>query len=222
MTIIAVAGEKGGCCKTTIATNIAVFLDNDGCTVGILDADPNPAASRFVKRRDENLQDHSRIECKRATGDIDHTIQGMAKDYDHVIIDCGGFDSLEARYAMALGDIFISPFQPSVYDLETAKAIDDLTTRAMVFNPELKAYALLVAVSNNVNSRLKKEAFQELNKLKSLTCMRACTHQLEIWRTTAAKGLGVIETDQKKAFGDIIDIMQELKVLNLSEVEHAL
>lgn len=210
MTIIAIGSEKGGCGKTTIATNLAVCLALRGHTVGILDADPKPAASRFTERR-ENLN-VIQIPSRRAVGDIDLTIEGMAKEYDHLVIDCGGFDSIETRYALAMGDIFISPFQPSVYDLDTAKEIDALVFEALVFNKNLKTYSLLVAVSNNVNSRLTLSAKDELNELKTLKCLHVCMHTLDVWRTSAKSGLGVVETKSGKATADMNQLLQELNL----------
>ena len=148
--IIGIGGEKGGCGKTTAATNIAAYLAYKGKDVGILDADPKPAASNWVARRKE--QDLPAIACKRAIGDIDAVIKAMGKEHEFTIIDCGGMDSSEMRYAIAYSDIFIAPFMPSVYDTSTAKAIDELVARGKIFNPKLKAFSLIAGASNNRQS----------------------------------------------------------------------
>lgn len=51
--IFLIAGEKGGVGKSTIATNLAVYLAHQGVDVVLLDTDGQATASRFVERRDE-------------------------------------------------------------------------------------------------------------------------------------------------------------------------
>lgn len=206
--IIGVGGEKGGCGKTTLATNIAAVLVPDH-TVCLIDADPKPAASRWIERR-VNTGDMPQIHSKRAIGDIDDTIKACGKKYDFTIIDCGGLDSKEMRFAIAYGDIFIAPFMPSIYDTDTATAIDKICASGQIFNPDIKCYSVLMNASNHPKSRSNRETRADLETMKNLVCMQACTHNLDEYRFTARAGLGAVEGKNENAKSEMLEIVKEL------------
>ena len=210
MAIIGVGGEKGGSGKTSLATNVAAYLASKNNSVAILDADPKPAASGWAARREANRPDLPAIEFKRITGDIDDAIKSMGEKYDYLIIDCGGMDGREMRYSILYSDIFLVPFMPSIYDTATAIMVDEIVGNGLVYNAELKAYSVLMAMANNRRSIIAQETRVELAQLKHLTLLGAGIYQLEEWRHTAREGLGVIEGRNDKAKNDITTVIQEL------------
>jgi chromosome partitioning protein len=209
MAIIGVGGEKGGCGKTTLAVNIAVYLAYKGNTVAIIDADKIPHSKAWSVRR-EDYPDLPQIPCKRATGEIDDTIKAMGKQYDYVVIDCGGLDSMEMRYAMAYGDIFISPFNTSYFDTGTASGINAMAKQASIFNPKLKSYSVLVSCSNNRVNKSKVAAIVGLSEQSNLSLLGSCTHALEVYRHTVMNGQAVMDAKQGKAHADMQNIVEEL------------
>ena len=52
---ILVVNGKGGCGKTTIATNLAVAYANSGAKVALLDNDPQASSTHWASVRDEGL-----------------------------------------------------------------------------------------------------------------------------------------------------------------------
>lgn len=210
--IIGIGGEKGGCGKTTLATNIAAYLAHSGKKVAMIDADPKPATAEWVARRENNSEGVRPIKCKRATGDIDDTIIAMGREYDALIIDCGGLDSVEMRYAMAYSDIFIAPFMPSIYDTGTAKAVDDLVHRIKVENPSLRAYTLLMGASTHPRGRSTRLTVDDLKTLPHMTLLNSYLYTWEVWRNSAREGLGVIESTHDKAKANITQLIKELEL----------
>ena len=55
--VIAVAQQKGGSGKTTIAVNLAVALIREGHRVALLDTDPQGSLGRWFMTRRERLGD---------------------------------------------------------------------------------------------------------------------------------------------------------------------
>ena len=51
---IMVMNAKGGCGKSTIATNIASYFANEGATVALADYDPQRSGLDWLDRRPEN------------------------------------------------------------------------------------------------------------------------------------------------------------------------
>ena len=210
MTIIGVGGEKGGSGKTSFATNAAAYLASQGHSVAILDADPKPAASRWAARRKESHPELPTVEFKRATGDIDDTIKAMGQRYDYLVIDCGGMEGPEMRHAIVESDVFVVPFMPSIYDTETAEAVDKLVGTGKAYNKNLRAHSLLMAVANNRLSKTAIATRTDLEGMKNLPCVSKPIYQLDEWRHTARDGLGVIEGRNAKAKNDIRMVLEEL------------
>ena len=52
---ILVANSKGGCGKTTVATNLATAYANAGLRVGLYDCDPQASARHWAETRSEDL-----------------------------------------------------------------------------------------------------------------------------------------------------------------------
>ena len=52
---ILVINGKGGCGKTTVATNLAVAFANKGTSVALLDNDPQGSSTFWAEQRDADL-----------------------------------------------------------------------------------------------------------------------------------------------------------------------
>ena len=51
--VILVANSKGGCGKTTLATNLAAYFAHSGQAVTLLDLDPQQSATQWVRLRED-------------------------------------------------------------------------------------------------------------------------------------------------------------------------
>jgi chromosome partitioning protein len=157
---VLVGGQKGGTGKSTTATNLAVMsalMNHDTVLVDTDDDQYN--ASNFIQHRNE-LNIHPSPECIQLTGKIHHELGNLAKRYERVIVDAGGRDSPELRYAMSAKCIntMISPIKPSDYDLQTLQNIDDLVMFAQGLNPNLVAYMLFSQCNTHVKDKSVKDA----------------------------------------------------------------
>jgi len=148
--ITLIGGEKGGTGKTTLAVNLACLAAADGADLVFVDTDPQRSAALFFTQRHESGQE-PRIPCVEKRGKtLGRELQDLNKRYDLVIVDAGGRDSMELRYAVAVADEVYTPIQPAQADLWTLDKMSELLDQAWAFNPDLKAYVILNRCSTNV------------------------------------------------------------------------
>lgn len=125
-TVIAVANQKGGCGKTTVAMNLAGVLSSEGgMRVLLIDADPQASAQQWAMRAGDTRMSFEVMTHPHE--DIHRKVREMAaKGYDIVFIDCppgasqvaAAKDSQNSisRMAMLAADLVIVPVRPSMLD----------------------------------------------------------------------------------------------------------
>ena len=86
--VIAVANQKGGCGKTTIAMNLAGVLSGEASLrVLLIDADPQASAQQWAMRAGEAGMSFEVMTHPHE--DIHRKVREMAsKGYDVILIDC--------------------------------------------------------------------------------------------------------------------------------------
>lgn len=124
--VIAVANQKGGCGKTTLAMNIAGILCHEGqLKVLVIDADPQASAQHWAMQAGDKGIGFEVMTHPHE--DIHRKVRQMAeKDYDVILIDCPpgasqavtGKDSQTSISRMALlsADVILVPVRPSMLD----------------------------------------------------------------------------------------------------------
>ncbi|WP_299814422.1 ParA family protein [uncultured Roseibium sp.] len=143
---ILVVNSKGGCGKTTIATNLAVALAVRGDDVALADADRQKSSLSWVRRRPKNL---ARIESlnwskEEAIGDKD-------KKLDAIVIDGpGGLRSELAKNLIAEASDIVIPVLASAFDWDaTLKFLDGISDIKRV----RKGKAEIFVVANRIDRR---------------------------------------------------------------------
>jgi len=125
--IYTVGGIKGGTGKTTIATNLAVFLSKRSKDVLLIDADDQETASDFTAWREDRLKDKVGYTAIKLTGtSIYHQVKQLKEKYEFIVIDVGGRDTTSQRAALGVSDVFLLPFQPRSMDFWTLTKVQKL------------------------------------------------------------------------------------------------
>lgn len=145
--VISFLQSKGGAGKSTTLATIATHMAMDGCSIAIIDTDPNKDTYDFCKMSDYSFQ--------YAFVDNPNNIKpaiSQLKDvgYDAIFIDTAGADSTLNTYVIANSDLVIIPTKcnksdasKAVYTFHRVKAAADN------FDKTIKAKILMVDVDHD-------------------------------------------------------------------------
>lgn len=206
--IVLVGAEKGGVGKSTLASNLAVYLAHHKIDVVLLDTDGQATCARFVERRDE-AGILPMIPCVQRTGDVASTLRDLAKRYQVVLVDAGGRDSREMRTAMAVANLLLTPTRASQADLETLPKVNELVGLARGINPSLKASAVLAMAPSNPVIREVENARELLSEFGELELTDTVIRDRKVYRDALLEGKGVVEMNNSQARAEIQLLAQE-------------
>jgi chromosome partitioning protein len=117
---ILVVNGKGGCGKTTIATNLAVAYASRGVKVALVDNDPQASSSYWAEQRDDDLPPVHMVRAhERSNMYQTQTYHNrMSPDIERIIVD--GHSSARERDLESLlkqADVILVPLLPSSIDI---------------------------------------------------------------------------------------------------------
>lgn len=128
--VIAIAQQKGGAGKTTLAAHLAVAAAELGRSVAALDIDPQGSLAVWAAIR-ARRQPALEIATEAVAG---HRVRAAAERAaavcDLVVIDAPPHAETETRQALRAADIVLAPIQPSPLDLWASRAVLAAATEA--------------------------------------------------------------------------------------------
>lgn len=130
--VVAIAQQKGGAGKTTLAANLAVAWMKSGRRVAALDTDPQGSLSAWGDLRRETVGSNG-IEVAAVTGwRVAAEVERRAREVDIVLIDGPPHAETDARVAVRAARIVVVPVQPSPMDVWATRPTLDLARQEKV------------------------------------------------------------------------------------------
>lgn len=174
MTVLSVASQKGGCGKTTIATNLARSFQRNGHDVLIADQDAQKSATDWALTGESN--DHQVPDViQKQDPSLERQIRKIGSGYDAVIIDGAGQIQRMSVSAVRASDLVLIPIQPSALDAWSAdELISIIKARQEATDGQPKAAIVMSRriVGTNVASEVQEGLGMHDMPILNGTCQR--------------------------------------------------
>ena len=194
MKTIAIAINKGGAGKTTVARSLSTAATAAGLSVLLLDMDIQQSATQWGRRRKDPLPIVRFTTENDLTGELE---QARAAECDLVIIDTPPGRGSEAPAAVKSADFVLIPFTADI------EAFEQLPRTARLARTTGKtAVALLNQATPN--SRSEEEAARGVLEALSLPMAPPVLHRFKLHREASRGGLTAQELEpQSKAAAEV-------------------
>jgi chromosome partitioning protein len=160
---IAVANQKGGVGKTTVAVNLGVALGLLKEKVLLIDLDPQQNASSHLGVQ-TNIGIEDLFLSNKTLDDIIYKSNEIDIDYDFVIVDCPSHLGVLTINALTYCDELLIPVKCDYLALEgLSKILDTVGTIKKSLNPGLKITGI-VPTFFDVRTSISRYVFRELKK----------------------------------------------------------
>lgn len=191
---ILVTNAKGGCGKSTIATNLAAYYASEGYVTALADFDPQESALGWLEQRPEDFPPIIGI-AGHSSG-----LKSLPRNADYVIIDSPArAHGHELTELLRRVETIVVPVLPSPIDIKAAhKYVDELLHTHRVADKK----ARLAVVANRVreNTLIFEDLDEYLSKLKApyVATFREAQNYIRAYQ----RGLGIHELPSYLAWPD--------------------
>lgn len=184
MISVLVANAKGGCGKTTIATNLATVFANAGLRTAIADGDRQRSCLTWMKLRPESAARIDALDWRKSIG-------SAPADVERLVIDTGaGLGSDHVQELLRRANVLVMPVLPSVFD---EKATRRFLKRVDELKPVRRGRKPVFVVGNRLRARTRADRHLQ-------TFLDGLGHEIaarfpdrSLYQEVARRGLGVFD-----------------------------
>lgn len=189
-----IMNSKGGCGKSTLATNVAVYFAADGAKTALADYDPQRSSLDWLAVRPDDLPKITGVAAH------DEGLRNVPRDTEVLVIDAPArTHGSEMNELVRRAETILVPVMPSPIDM---KAAEHFLKELLDLGKVQREQARVAVVANRVreNTLLFDELDKYLGKLKLpyLTALRQSTNYLRAFQ----RGMGVLELPEYLASPD--------------------
>ena len=209
--IISVIQLKGGAGKSTVATNLAAMLAEEGKTL-LLDADSPQYTSEswYVLREEHEFTDNlDLITCsdENAIASALRAAADMQSVPDYIVVDGPARMERVTRYMMAISDLTIIPVGTAKADLWSTYDIEEIVKAEQTERPDLDVRLMLNKFRDVTKSA--HEVLQEAKKEISIPLMKTKLGYRVAYSDALGEGLCVDELRDARAVEEIKALTKE-------------
>ena len=208
--VIAIAQQKGGTGKTTLAVHLALaFIKYHNLKVAIIDTDPQGSLGKWFMIRTEKKLSNDNLTFKTASlWGAQYESKTLKNDHDIVIIDTPPKIESDARPSIEAADLVLIPMSASHVDFWATGAIVDIAKKAN------KKILIQINRSNQRSKLITKtnDFIKSLNLLSTKTIIG----NRQIYASSMGEGKTAVEKQKK---GNAVEEIKNLSEQILSEIK---
>lgn len=191
---IMVLNAKGGCGKSTLATNIASYFVSEGASVALADYDPQRSGLDWLERRPDNRPKIAGVAA------FDDGLRRVPRSADIVVSDAPARShGAELTDLVKHAETIVVPVLPSTIDMQaTSNFLKELQALNKVQNKQVK----IGAVANRVRENTL--IFDDLDEYltKARVPYIAALREAQNYVRAYTRGLGIFELPEYLAWPD--------------------
>jgi len=190
--VVAVAQQKGGSGKSTIAANLAAVLAAGGRRVALLDTDPQGSVTRWHQERRRHADRVAPLLFDHPSGwRVPAALDRLRRAHDVVVLDTPPHAGTDAKVAIRAADLVLMPLQPSPADLWASEG-----TRRLAAEERRPLRALLNRVP--AQGRMRDRVAAALGEME-VPLLEQCLGNRAHFASAFLEGLAVTEAAPRSA-----------------------
>lgn len=184
MISVLVTNTKGGCGKTTIATNLAAAFAASGLRTALADVDRQRSASHWLAARPAAMPHIHGLDWRKDIGQVPAAVQRLVIDAP------AGLKLRQVDQLLTEADIVLVPVQPSAFDLASTRRF---MARLAELKPVRKSRTNVFLVANRLRPRTRaaRRLDEAIAELEAPVAARLADRAL--YGELAATGFGVFD-----------------------------
>jgi chromosome partitioning protein len=189
-----VLNAKGGCGKSTLATNIASYFANEGASVALADYDPQRSGLDWIERRPDN-----RPEIVGIAG-FDGGLRHVPRSADYVVIDAPARShGAELTDLVKHAETIVVPVLPSTIDMQaTTTFLGELKAVGKIARKQAKVAVVANRVRENTLIYDDLDEYLTKAKVPYIAALREAQNYVRAY----TRGLGIFELPEYLAWPD--------------------
>lgn len=191
---IMVLNAKGGCGKSTLATNIASYFANEGATVALADYDPQRSSLDWLERRPDNRPSIA------AVAGFEDGLRHAPRGADILVIDAPARShGKELTSLVNHAETIIVPVLPSTIDMQaTSTFLEELKKVGRIERKQAKIATVANRVRDNTLIWDDLDEYLTKTKVPYVAALREAQNYVRAY----TRGLGIFELPEYLAWPD--------------------